>query len=55
MRWVCSCSSSRPGGKVWRVKYRVDGREKKLGVGTYPEISLAELASAAMMRTYGGG
>ncbi|MGD9811245.1 MAG: tyrosine-type recombinase/integrase [Sphingobium sp.] len=29
------------GGKLWRVKYRVDGREKKLGLGTYPEISLA--------------
>lgn len=30
------------GGKLWRVKYRVDGREKKLAVGTYPEVSLAE-------------
>jgi hypothetical protein len=29
------------GGKLWRLKYRVDGREKKLGIGTYPEISLA--------------
>jgi len=24
------------------MKYRVDGREKKLGLGTYPEIGLAE-------------
>ncbi len=30
------------GGKLWRLKYRVDGREKKLGFGTYPEISLAD-------------
>ncbi len=30
------------GGKLWRVKYRVDGKEKKLGLGTYPEVSLAE-------------
>lgn len=30
------------GGKLWRLKYRVDGREKKLGLGTYPEISLAD-------------
>lgn len=30
------------GGKLWRLKYWVDGREKKLGIGTYPEISLAE-------------
>jgi integrase len=29
------------GGKLWRVKYRIDGREKKLGLGTYPEVSLA--------------
>jgi integrase len=30
------------GGKLWRVKFRVDGREKKLAIGTYPEVSLAE-------------
>ncbi|MBL0767770.1 integrase arm-type DNA-binding domain-containing protein [Sphingopyxis sp. DHUNG17] len=30
------------GGKLWRLKYRIDGREKKLGLGTYPEISLGE-------------
>lgn len=30
------------GGKLWRLKYRVDGREKKLAIGPYPEISLAE-------------
>jgi len=30
------------GGRLWRMKYRVDGREKKLGLGTYPEIGLAE-------------
>lgn len=30
------------GGKLWRLKYRIDGREKKLGIGTYPEIGLAE-------------
>lgn len=30
------------GGKLWRLKYRVDGREKKLAIGTYPEVSLAE-------------
>ena len=26
------------GGKLWRLKYRVDGREKKLGFGTYPDV-----------------
>lgn len=30
------------GGKLWRLKYRVDGREKKLGFGTYPDVSLSE-------------
>lgn len=30
------------GGKLWRFKYRYDKHEKKLTLGTYPEISLAE-------------
>ena len=30
------------GGKLWRLKYRIEGREKKLGIGTYPEVGLAE-------------
>lgn len=30
------------GGKLWRLKYRVDGREKLLAIGAYPEISLSE-------------
>lgn len=30
------------GGTLWRLKYRVDGREKKLGFGAYREVSLAE-------------
>ncbi|QUM73568.1 tyrosine-type recombinase/integrase [Sphingopyxis granuli] len=30
------------GGKLWRLKYRLDGREKKLGIGTYPAISLSD-------------
>ncbi len=34
------------GGKLWRLKYRVDGREKKLAIGPYPEISLAEARRA---------
>jgi len=29
-------------GKLWRLKYRVDGREKKLAIGPYPEIGLGE-------------
>lgn len=30
------------GGKLWRLKFRVDGREKKLAIGAYPEISLSD-------------
>lgn len=30
------------GGKLWRLKYRIDGREKLLAIGAYPEISLSE-------------
>ena len=30
------------GGKLWRLKYRVDGREKLLAIGAYPEIGLSE-------------
>ena len=30
------------GGKLWRFKYRFDGREKKLAIGTYPVIGQAE-------------
>ncbi|WP_298194344.1 integrase arm-type DNA-binding domain-containing protein [Novosphingobium sp.] len=29
------------GGKLWRFKYRVDGREQKLTIGTYPEVNLS--------------
>ena len=28
------------GGKLWRLKYRYDGKEKLLALGAYPEISL---------------
>lgn len=30
------------GGKLWRLKYRIDGREKLLAIGTYPEVGLGE-------------
>ncbi|WP_426400504.1 Arm DNA-binding domain-containing protein [Ralstonia sp. R-29] len=28
------------GGKWWRLKYRIDGKEKRLSVGVYPDVSL---------------
>ena len=30
------------GGKLWRVKNRIDGKEKKLAIGIYPQVGLAE-------------
>lgn len=30
------------GGKRWIFKYRIDGKEKSLALGTYPDVSLAE-------------
>lgn len=33
---------TKAGGKLWRLKYRVDGREKVLCIGSYPDLSLKE-------------
>lgn len=33
------------GSKYWRLKYRFNGKEKKLAIGTYPFYSLAEARS----------
>ena len=30
------------GSKLWRLKYRIDGKEKKLALGSYPEVGLKE-------------
>jgi integrase len=30
------------GGKLWRLKFRIEGREKLLAIGAYPEIGLGE-------------
>ena len=30
------------GGKLWRLKYRFDGKEKRLALGKYPDVSLAK-------------
>jgi integrase len=30
------------GGRLWRLKYRVAGREKLLAIGAYPDLSLAK-------------
>ena len=28
------------GGKLWRLKYRFDGKEKRLALGAYPTVGL---------------
>jgi hypothetical protein len=30
------------GSKLWFLKYRIDGKEKRLGLGSFPDMSLAE-------------
>ena len=35
------------GGKLWRLKYRVGGKEKLLSIGKYPLISLLEAREEA--------
>lgn len=34
------------GSKLWRIKYRMNGAERKLALGAYPEITLAEARAA---------
>lgn len=38
------------GSKSWRLKYRFGGKEKRLSMGTYPEVSLA--AARQQRETY---
>ncbi|OAM43793.1 integrase, partial [Eikenella sp. NML97-A-109] len=35
------------GGKIFRWKYRIDGKEKTLTIGKYPAVSLSEARQAA--------
>lgn len=30
------------GGKLWRLKYRFQGKEQQLSIGTYPEVTLKD-------------
>ncbi|MCY4641905.1 MAG: Arm DNA-binding domain-containing protein, partial [Gammaproteobacteria bacterium] len=30
------------GGKWWRLKYRFDGKDKLISLGTYPDVSLKD-------------
>lgn len=35
------------GGKWWRLKYRIEGKEKRVSLGVYPEVSLREARDKA--------
>ena len=35
------------GGKIFRMRYRIDGKEKDLTIGKYPTVSLVEARQAA--------
>jgi len=30
------------GGKWWRFKYRIGGKEKRISLGVYPDVGLAD-------------
>ena len=34
---------TKAGGKLWRWKYRYEGKEKKMSFGQYPEVTLADV------------
>src|SRR3546814_9739991 len=34
------------GGKLWRFRYRIGKIEKKLAIGSYPEVSLKQARDA---------
>ena len=36
------------GSKLWRLKYRLDGKEKLLALGAYPEVGIGEARSRAL-------
>jgi hypothetical protein len=48
---------TKAGGKLWRWKYRYEGKEKKMSFGHYPEVTLAEVRAlhAAARRLLAAG
>lgn len=38
------------GGKLWRVKYRIHGKEKALAIGTYPTVGWPRRGAAGTVR-----
>ena len=42
----CILGVNPSGSKLWRFKYRLDGKENLLSIGAYPAISLAQARQA---------
>ena len=42
------------GGKWWRLKYRPGGKEKRLSLGTYPDVTLSRQSRNQTSNTMGG-
>ena len=40
MSAVCTCSLTPQGGRLWRLRYSLEGREKLLALGAYPDVPL---------------
>lgn len=38
------------GSKLWFLKYRIDGKEKRLGLGSFADVSLADTRAAGDKR-----
>ena len=38
------------GGKLWRFRYRIGGAQKKLCIGSYPEISLKQARDVQLLQ-----
>ncbi|WP_338113692.1 Arm DNA-binding domain-containing protein [Thiococcus pfennigii] len=38
------------GGKWWRLKYRFQGKEKRLSLGVYPDVGLKDAERAVTAR-----
>lgn len=34
--------ATKSGGKLWNYKYRFEGKEKKLSLGSFPNVSISE-------------
>jgi hypothetical protein len=37
------------GGKWWRFKYRLGGRERRISLGVFPDVGLAEARGRAVV------